>query len=172
MIEAPAEIIVRKPHLKPIYRPHSKFSLEEDVRLRALVGEHGTNWRQISKCMEPRNSRQCRERWQNYLNPSLNVQPWTDAEDALLEKKYEEHGRRWVQMTQFFPNRTDAMLKNRFQVLSRKSLRAKLGGADSTSQGDNEFDNDIFYSMIGNDEKSDITQILFVKSKQIDTFAF
>jgi hypothetical protein len=114
----------RKPRAKPTYRPHSKFSPEDDARLRELVAEHGANsWRAIAKLMPDRNSRQCRERWLNYLNPSLNTNAWTPDEDGLLERAHAAVGPRWVYLTKFFPTRTDAMLKNRFQVLQRKHTR-------------------------------------------------
>jgi hypothetical protein len=122
----------RKPRAKPVYRPHSKFTPEEDFKLRQLVGEHGPNaWRAIAKLMPDRNSRQCRERWLNYLNPNLNTEPWTAAEDCLLEQTYAALGPRWVYITQFFPSRTDAMLKNRFQVLQRKGQRGPTEDASS-----------------------------------------
>jgi hypothetical protein len=115
----------RKPRAKPVYRPHSKFSPDEDFKLCQLVNEHGPNaWRVVAKFLPGRNSRQCRERWLNYLNPGLNSNPWTAAEDALLEQTYTAIGPRWVYMMRFFPNRTDAMIKNRFQVLQRKAQKS------------------------------------------------
>jgi hypothetical protein len=115
----------RKPRAKPVYRPHSKFSPDEDFKLCQLVNEHGPNaWRVVAKFLPGRNSRQCRERWLNYLNPGLNSNPWTAAEDALLERTFTAIGSRWVYMMRFFPNRTDAMIKNRFQVLQRKAQKS------------------------------------------------
>jgi hypothetical protein len=123
----------RKPRAKPTYRPHSKFSPEEDAQLRELVAEHGANsWRVVAKSMSERNSRQCRERWLNYLNPALNTNAWTPQEDALLEGAHAAIGPRWVYLTTFFPTRTDAMLKNRFQVLQRKQTR----GAEAQEEGE------------------------------------
>jgi hypothetical protein len=118
----------RKPRAKPTYRPHSKFSHEDDIRLRELVTEYGTSsWRGVAELMPGRNSRQCRERWLNYLNPALNTNAWTADEDALLKQTYAAIGPRWVCLTKFFPTRTDAMLKNRFQVLQRKHTRDSEG---------------------------------------------
>jgi hypothetical protein len=122
---------------KPIYRPHAKFSHAEDVQLCNLVREHGlNNWRLIARFMSGRNSRQCRERWLNYLNPGRNIQPWTAAEDSLLEEKYREMGPRWMLMVPFFQNRTDGMIKNRYQVLKRKAQ--KLASVPKTSDGPGE----------------------------------
>lgn len=102
-------------------KPHSKFSEEEDSRLRELVSEHGENsWIQIASLMPGRNSRQCRERWLNYLTPKLNTNTWTAEEDSLLLEKQKELGTSWVRISKFFEGRTDQMCKNRFFLLQRK----------------------------------------------------
>jgi hypothetical protein len=120
--------MARKPRAKPIFRPHSKFTIDEDFKLRQLVNEHGPKaWRVIAKYLPGRNSRQCRERWLNYLNPALNTQPWTAVEDLLLEQTHAAIGPRWVYMMNLFPNRTDGMIKNRFMVLQRKNQRIAEG---------------------------------------------
>lgn len=53
---------------------HFKWSLKEDNQLRQLVFIFGTNnWKNLAKKKDGRNSRQCRERWQYYLNPYLKI---------------------------------------------------------------------------------------------------
>ena len=102
-------------------KPHSKFTEEEDIRLKELVQEHGENsWIQIASLMPGRNSRQCRERWLNYLTPKLNTKTWTPEEDSLLLEKQKEFGTSWVRISKFFEGRTDQMCKNRFFLLQRK----------------------------------------------------
>jgi hypothetical protein len=127
--------LIPKPRAKPIYKPHSKFTPDEDDALRKLVEEHGAHaWRVIGKLMPERNSRQCRERWLNYLDPNLNTDPWEEPEDALLLAKHEKHGPRWMFLCRFFPNRTDQMIKNRFQMLTRR-IRKKKGGKKVRTAG-------------------------------------
>jgi hypothetical protein len=75
--------------------------------------------------MPGRNARQCKERWTNYLCPTLNTNSWKPEEDRLLVQKRMELGAKWVKIAQFFPNRTDAMVKNRYQVLKRKENKEK-----------------------------------------------
>lgn len=109
---------------RPMFKPHAKFSPCDDDRLRQIVELVGDDdWNLIAQYMQYRNPRQCRERWQNYLCPSLNRSPWTDEEDRLLLQKQRELGSRWVQISTFFHNRTDAMVKNRFQVLKRRESK-------------------------------------------------
>jgi hypothetical protein len=97
-----------------------KFTAAEDTRLLDLVQQLGTkDWTVISSMMQTRNPRQCRERYNNYLNPELRNDSWTPEEDALLESKYEELGAKWSRIGRFFENRSDNALRNRSMMLSR-----------------------------------------------------
>jgi len=97
-----------------------KFSDEEDQKLKDLVTQHGTkDWILISKLMETRNPRQCRERWNNYINPALRVDPWTPEEDMILDAKFSEYGPRWNKIAKFFVNRSDNNIRNRWMMIAR-----------------------------------------------------
>jgi hypothetical protein len=108
-----------------------KFSPEEDSTLMALVQKFGQgNWQSIASYMNGRTSRQCKERWIHYLDPTIIVKPWTKREDRLLEQKVGELGKKWKQLEMIFPGRTEISLKNRYNVLLRKTareVRAALG---------------------------------------------
>lgn len=109
---------------KPIYCQHIKWTKEEDDNLRQLVKKYGeNNWMEISKNMGNRKIRQCRERWQNYLNPNLKIGNWTNEEDELILKKRYELGPKWKVIEKFFENRTDAMIKTRYNALIRDKER-------------------------------------------------
>jgi hypothetical protein len=73
--------------------------------------------------MPDRTARQCKERWINYLSPALNTAAWTPEEDRLLLEKQRDYGSKWAQIAKFFPNRTDGMVKNRFNRLQRRQAR-------------------------------------------------
>ena len=107
---------------------HLKFiQKHEDDILCQLVAIYGENdWRHLSKKMDGRNSRQCRERWQYYLNPNLNVGDWTQEEDQLILSKLEEYGRKWMIIKTFFNNRTDAMIKNRYKALIKTKKQENI----------------------------------------------
>lgn len=60
-----------------------------------------------------------RERWLYYLNPNLNHANWTKEEDEMIMKLRNEYGPKWMLISKYFPNRTDAMIKNRYNVLIR-----------------------------------------------------
>ena len=114
---------VRKPH------PKSKFSEEEDERLRSLVAEFGdTDWHLIARKMENRNARQCRERWRNYLCPDVDNGPWSEEEDQRLDEMYAIHGPKWKYIANFFPGRTDINIKSRWQVHLRRASKQLIQG--------------------------------------------
>ena len=109
-----------------------KFTPEEDEKLKMLVLAHGTNsWSFIAKLMETRNHRQCRERWKNYLNPSLRSDPWTFEEDKLLVDKYAEYGPKWNKISKFFVNRSDNSIRNRWQLMLRQWERQNKSSTNS-----------------------------------------
>lgn len=100
------------------------FSIEEDDMLSKLVKEYGEkNWRTISKHMPNRTTRQCRERYRNYLSPQIKNGPWTTEEDLLLEQKYLEYGPKWATIAQFFKTRSDVNIKNRWASNRHKTTR-------------------------------------------------
>jgi hypothetical protein len=104
-----------------------KFTDEEDALLIQLVNEHGTlDWSKIAMLMQTRNVRQCRERYNNYLKPDLRQDAWTPEEDALLLAKFNEHGAKWNTIAQFFINRSDLSLRNRWQRLERQKVKSAV----------------------------------------------
>ena len=97
------------------------FSPAEDQRLRILVDQLGTaSWKEIAKRMPNRTARQCRERYKNYLSPSVVNGPWTPEEDALLIEKVHELGVKWATIVRFFTSRSDVNIKNRWKTLVGK----------------------------------------------------
>ena len=127
LVEFPfSQVYTPKQKKKPIFIPHKKWSKEEDEKLKKLVEEFGVNdWRHLAKKMEGRNSRQCRERYQYYLNPSLIQGQWTREEDELIISLRNNLGPQWMKISKYFEHRTDAMIKNRFHFLVRKEKKKK-----------------------------------------------
>ena len=106
--------------------PKTKFTPEEDQKLTMLVSLYGKEkWEEVSKFMEGRSPRQCKERWSYYLNPEINHGPWTPQEDALLEEKYKQFGPKWTRITVFFPARTEINVRNRWLVNKRHKEKAE-----------------------------------------------
>ena len=114
----------KKSKIRGKAHPRRSFTQKEDDALIQLVNQYGTeNWKKISTMMNDRNPRQCKERWINYLSPSIKNDPFSESEDALLRQKYEEFGPKWVKIAKFFDNRTDISIKCRWAVLKRRAMK-------------------------------------------------
>ena len=114
--------------------PRNHNTGEEDIKLIHIVESSNDcviNWKEVARKMKNRNSRQCKDRWEKYLNPNLSVQPWTIEEDNLIKNLYNIHGPKWKLISTFFKNRTDIMIRNRWNALHRKALK-KLKSKNNT----------------------------------------
>lgn len=124
---------------------HKKFTQMEDNLLMRLVRQYGAcNWGMIANFMTGRTSRQCRERYKYYLSMPVKNGEWTEAEDELLVKKYEEIGPHWVEMSSYFNSRTDINLKNRFnriqRILKKANTESENSSIPSSPSAQNESD--------------------------------
>lgn len=91
------------------------FTVEEDAKLMEIMNSNNfVNWETVAQKMGDRSSRQCRERWVNYLSPEIRTDPWSDIEDRLLIQKMNELGRCWSTIGQFFNGRSENDIKNRW----------------------------------------------------------
>jgi hypothetical protein len=100
-----------------------KFTPEEDDRLRSIVEQYGPkDWSGVASQMPNRDSRQCRERWMNYVNPALIHVPWTPEEEHLLESKFQEYGAQWQVIALFFPLRSRNQIKSHWHTRHKTSL--------------------------------------------------
>ena len=115
----------------------SKFTPYEDMMLTNIIlNAKCTNWFEVANLMKSRNARQCRDRWNNYLNPYLRSDPWTEEEDKLLIEKYKIYGTKWRKISAFFRNRSDNSLRNRYQILERRMNRCTLTSPSNSSSSE------------------------------------
>jgi hypothetical protein len=96
-------------------RKCQRWTLEEDRLLGDAVSRYGPkNWKKIASQVPNRTSRQCRDRWIEYLDPTLRHGDWTEEEDQLLIEQRQLLGNKWAKIAQNFPNRTGNEIKNRW----------------------------------------------------------
>ena len=100
------------------------FTEKEDHLLTmATINHKKEKWSVIAKYVPGRTPKQCRDRWVNYLQPSLTFEPWTEEEDELLVSLVNIHGTHWSKMMTKFPNRSANSIKNRWYWLLKNEIR-------------------------------------------------
>jgi hypothetical protein len=122
-----------------VLRPGLKkgtWQTEEDEKLMREVNafsENGgeVNWTTISKCIEGRTAKQCRERWRCNLDPNINKTEWTQEEDLMIINLQQELGNRWALLAKSLPGRTENSIKTRFRSLQRSTKRKWTPQEDS-----------------------------------------
>ncbi|XP_059645652.1 uncharacterized protein LOC132287150 isoform X2 [Cornus florida] len=107
-----------KQSLNPARQRVGKWTPDEDKRLKVAVMLFGPKtWKKIAQYVPGRTQVQCRERWVNSLDPSLNLDKWTEEEDSRLEAAIAEHGYCWSKVAACVPPRTDSQCRRRWKVL-------------------------------------------------------
>ena len=101
-----------------------QWSIQEDKLLEQWIKENGPRkWNQCGKFIQGRSGKQCREHWNNCLNPELVKGEWTSEEDFLIMYFYEQCNGSWKKIIPLFNGRTENSIKNRFFSQLRKIAR-------------------------------------------------
>ncbi|XP_073296752.1 uncharacterized protein [Primulina huaijiensis] len=104
--------------LHPARKRVGKWTAEEDKRMKIAVTLFGPKtWKKVARCVPGRTQVQCRERWVNCLDPSLNMAGWSVEEDSKLEAAIAEYGYCWSKVAACVPPRTDNQCRRRWKVL-------------------------------------------------------
>lgn len=153
-----------------------KFTPEDDVRLVQLVMSRADrDWIWISQQMVNRNPRQCRERWHNYLDPSLQRGGWTPEEDKLLIEKKKEMGPHWNAIARFFSGRSGNSIRNRWLLILRheeKMNEKSISTEDSSRKSEAEPSSTTANTSNGKQPTiDDYIDTLFKPSHPVDIFS-
>ncbi|KAK3586968.1 hypothetical protein CHS0354_026684 [Potamilus streckersoni] len=103
--------------LDPTIR-RGKWTEQENCMLIAAVKLLGpNNWQRIKEFVPGRTSLQCRERWNNSLNPKLKHRCWSYDEDKKMLELVQQKGGKWSEIAAMLEGRTDNQVLQRYRRL-------------------------------------------------------
>eukprot|EP00347_Sterkiella_histriomuscorum_P015833 403355515 len=118
----------------------SQWTKRQDQALLQIVEHEGAKeWSKIAEALNvivgsQRNGKQCRERWNNTLNPQINKGKWTVQEDLVLLEKQKLLGNKWAEISNYLNHRTENQIKNRFNCLIRRGQQKSIDSNSSVKQ--------------------------------------
>jgi hypothetical protein len=128
-ISAIEELGVHIENDRRILEPH------EDERLRKFVEQFSCDdWVCIASQMSNQTPRQCRECHKIYLCPEVSIITWTEAEDLLLSKKFQQFGTKCAYFRPFFMNSIVNNIKNRWHMPARRKSQREKESTQSEDQ--------------------------------------
>lgn len=117
--------------LNPVIK-RQRWNTEEDALLQRAVHLYGAgNWTKIQRLIPGRTDMQCRERWVNILQPSINRGQFMQEETDRLLELVETHGPKWSFLQTLMPGRTDNALMRHYKNIvkgtdpSKKKAKTK-----------------------------------------------
>lgn len=128
--DSPSSDQVSEDHMMPNKR--GPWTGEEDNRLRCSIQKHvgfhpsfcswpdfyrglqikDLKWTEIAVNVVTRNAKQCRERWSQNLDPTLNHSPLSPEEELRVDQLYRQYGPAWAKIARELGNRSDNLVKN------------------------------------------------------------
>jgi hypothetical protein len=100
------------------------WTADEDRKLKDAVQMHGgKDWGIIAPLVPGRTNKQCRQRWKDVLDPSIDraneqTDKWTAVEDSKLKDAVQTHnGKNWIAIAAYVPGRTQKQCWVRWRVV-------------------------------------------------------
>jgi hypothetical protein len=125
---------VLDPSIDRANRITAKWTIHEDIVLKDAVQTlGGKDWAAIAALVPGRTTRQCCERWNDALNPSIDrangrTGKWTIEEDVMLKDAVQTHGgKNWSAIAALVPGRTTRQCKNRWHTISDTNIDRASG---------------------------------------------
>ena len=115
-----------------------KWSFIEDLTLGIALNKiyQKKKWSKIANHLLGRTDIQCRERWCNILDPSLEDVEWTNEEDIKLLNLFRKYGNKWSLIAKNYGNRTDNTCWRRWKYLTCINLSKSGGDGNSNNIND------------------------------------
>ncbi|OMJ80282.1 hypothetical protein SteCoe_19484 [Stentor coeruleus] len=108
-------------------KPWSQF---EDDSLKSIIHTQKViHWCEVAKHMKQnfgiinRSSKQCRDRWNNHLDPNTRKCNWTIQENEYIFDFQHHYGNRWSELAKYLIGRSENTIKNHFYATVRRKIR-------------------------------------------------
>lgn len=113
-----------------------EWSTGDDATLMRLVTQNNYDWKLIAKAFPKYSKVHMQRRWEFLASKNSKNYFWTKVEDELIQKMYVIHNGNWKKISEFFPGRSIAALKNRFYGVLKKRTEKKNISTE-TESGEN-----------------------------------
>ncbi|KNH08881.1 SANT/Myb domain containing protein [Perkinsela sp. CCAP 1560/4] len=101
----------------------------EDELLKAFVMKYGTNsWSRISCTLRYKTPNQCRERWNEYLNPVLQVRKWSPKDDENLLRLAKAFPNQWKTIATTLSRSAQQCLTRFDEIVYAETASHSVGG--------------------------------------------
>ena len=136
------------------------WSKKEDKKLleninKYLSNHSSINWTKV--IITGRNFKQCKERYENQLNPNINKSKFTNLEIDTIIQKQKELGNKWKEISKIIGNnRTEGQVKNKWHSIVNKCKKNKIANMESLI--DTKSDSSTFSEQVINDNNDILTE--------------
>jgi hypothetical protein len=120
---------------------NNSWKEDEDLKLKAAVQTHGSkNWNTIAAMVPGRTKRQCRDRWRDVFDCSVEraigrKDLWTEDEDLKLKYSVQIHGgKNWNNIAAMVPGRTKGQCNKRWHSVLDPSVALTAGRTGSWTE--------------------------------------
>jgi hypothetical protein len=111
-----------------------RWTTDEDDKLKEAAEKYGgQNWDAVAVMVPSRTQRQCRDRWRNALDPSVDMAMartghWTAEEDIKLKAAVEKYGgKNWTEIAKLVPERRSTQCWGRWHSALDPSIDPPTG---------------------------------------------
>jgi hypothetical protein len=124
---------VLDPNINREKRRTGKWLEDEDIKLKDAVQTHGgKNWVAIAALVPGRTHFQCRSRWKDTLDPSIDRAnrryAWAEDEDSKLKEAVKTYGgKNWVAIAALVPGRTKRQCYDRWNDILEPNIDGASG---------------------------------------------